>query len=68
MMQAKTASWEQMKKVVAPNLTAKVASSATNPMRWPREQRQKFATGISDFATLVRKSYYGPPGPIDYSG
>ena len=68
MMQAKTASWEQMKKVVAPNLTAKVASSATNPMRWSTGQRRKFATDISDFATLVRKSYYGPPSLIDYSG
>ena len=65
-MQAETASWEQMK-VVAPSLTAKLPLSAANPVRWSRGQREKFATGISDFATLVRKSYNGAPSPIDYS-
>jgi hypothetical protein len=33
-----------------------------------KDEAARFATGISDFATLVRKSYYGVPSPIDYSG
>ena len=67
-MQAETTSWEQTK-VVTPSLTAKVAPQCNcYPVSWSREQRQKFATDISDFATLVRKSYYGAPSPIDYSG
>ena len=57
------------RKVVAPRLTADVAPQRNYcPKERSENGARKFATDISDFATLVRKSYYGAPSPIDYSG